>query len=60
MVGIAILSSIAGLLLGGSVGFILGYKEATKRTIEYFEKKLAEQRSLVVDGGPSTAATNVR
>ena len=41
MIGIAILCSLAGLLFGGSIGFILGYKEGENKTREWFEKKLA-------------------
>lgn len=41
MIGIAILCSLSGLLFGGSIGFILGYKEGENKTREWFEKKLA-------------------
>jgi membrane protein DedA with SNARE-associated domain len=42
MIGIAILCTVAGLLFGGSIGFILGYKEGSTRTVEWFENKLAK------------------
>lgn len=56
MIGIAILCSLAGFLLGGSIGFILGYKEGSEKTREWFEKKLAGKFGTEPRGCPTPGA----